>query len=446
VTGAPDGPLGAQEQAVSPAGVRVVLDARPLQSPDRAPLASAYLDGLLGAFDAEPLAGESFAFLIGSDLDDPTGRFGRLTVIGRRQLPPTRLLRSGAMTVDPFVLRGATVGAAWRADRGGAAGAVYHAVGGGPLPIASGLPLIVTLLDLAPWELPAAYQRSVASRFGQRLRSQILRDAAAVIVGSEATARAARKLLRIRRDRLRVVPLAPRPAFVRGPTGAPTAGGGRSGGSRSESVAAAELRTRLGLPDRYVVLAGRFDARLDLATLLTALASLSRAGRPDGLDANVPWPPRILLVGATPEDRAAIARTAARRGIGEAISYAPGLPVEDLAGLIRGARAVLQPSLSEAAGLSVIESIAAGTPVIATTVGPLPELVGAAGLLVEPRDPDRLAAALSTAWADDAVHAGIAATARERSAWETRTWADVARQTRAIYADVGVRERSARAG
>jgi glycosyltransferase involved in cell wall biosynthesis len=67
-------------------------------------------------------------------------------------------------------------------------------------------------------------------------------------------------------------------------------------------------------------------------------------------------------------------------------------------------------------------------------------------LLVEPRDPDRLAAALSTAWADDAVHAGIAAIARERAAWEARTWADVARETRAIYADVGVGERSARAG
>jgi glycosyltransferase involved in cell wall biosynthesis len=431
---------------VPPAGVRVVVDARPLQAPDRAPLASAYLDGLLGAFDADPLPGESFAILVGSDLDDPTERFEHLSVIGRRQLPPTRLLRSGAMTVDPFVLRGAVVGAAWRAERGGAAGAVYHAVGGGPLPIASGLPLIVTLLDLAPWELPAAYQRSIASRFGQRLRGQILRDAAAVIVGSTATARAARRLLRIRRERLRIVPLAPRPAFARPASASQPAGTTAAArtGARSEAVAAAELRTRLGLPDRYVVLAGRFDARLDLATLLSALASLARAGRPVGLDPTVPWPPRILLVGASPEDRAAIARTAARRGIGEAITYAPGLPVEDLAGLVRGARAVLQPSLSEAAGLSVIESIAAGTPVIATTVGPLPELVGGAGLLVEPRDPDRLATALSAAWADDRVHAGIAAIARERSAWEARTWADVARETRAIYAEVGVSPTSAR--
>ena len=77
--------------------------------------------------------------------DDPTTAFTHLEVIGRRQLPPTRLLRSAAMTVDPFVLRGASVGAAWRAERGGAGGAVYHAVGGGPLPIASGLPLVVVV-------------------------------------------------------------------------------------------------------------------------------------------------------------------------------------------------------------------------------------------------------------------------------------------------------------
>src|SRR4029079_17761994 len=123
------------------AGVRVVLDARPLQAPERSPLAAIYLDGLLSAFDAEPLDGESFAFLIASDLDDPTDRYSDLDVVGRRRLPPTRLLRSGAMTVDPFVLRGAAVGAAWRAEQGGAAGAVYHAVGSGALPIASGTPV-----------------------------------------------------------------------------------------------------------------------------------------------------------------------------------------------------------------------------------------------------------------------------------------------------------------
>jgi glycosyltransferase involved in cell wall biosynthesis len=393
--------------------------------PDRAPLAAAYLEGLLGAFDADPLDGESFTFLIGSDLDDPTIRFPHLEVVGRRQLPPTRLLRSGALTVDPFVLRGAMLGATWHAERGGAAGAVYHAVGSGPLPIAAGSPVVVTLLDLAPWELPEAFQRSLAGRFGQRLRAQLVREAAAVIVGSEATARAARRLLRIRRDRLHVVRLAPRPGF--GPTSA-VAGPGPS-----------VVRDRLGLSGRYLVFSGRFDARLDLSTMLGALVALTAAGRPAGLEEEVPWPPRILLVGASPDDRASLARAAARKGVGDSLVYAPALPVPDLVDLVRGARGAILPVLSEGAGLPVIEALACGIPVVASAVGPLPELVGPAGLLVEPRDTDRLAVAMATIWADDAVRDRIAAIARTRAEGEPRTWADVARETRAIYAAVGIR-------
>jgi glycosyltransferase involved in cell wall biosynthesis len=389
-------------------------------------LTATYLDALLRAYDADPIAGESFAIFLRSDLDDPTARYGRLEVVGRRLLPPTRLLRSAAMTVDPFLLRGATLGAAWRAERGGAAGAVYHAVGGS-LPIAPGLPVVVTLLDLAPWEMPASFQGSLAGRFGQRLRAQQLREASAVIVGSQAAARAARRLLHLHDDRIRIVPLAPRPAFA------------ATTGQRRPRPETLELRDRLGLAERYLVFAGRFDARQDLGTLLKALAGLAAAGRPAGLDAAVPWPPRVLLVGASPDDRASLARAAAREGIGESLAYAPALAPDALAGLVRAARAVILPVLSEATGLPVIEAIACGTPVVASAVGPLPELVGPAGLLVEPGEPDRLAVALATVWADDGVHHRITIAARARAKAGKRSWADVARDTRSVYADVGIR-------
>ena len=426
--------LGDDGLVPPPRGVRVVLDARPVQEPDRAPLTAAYLDHLLAAFDAQPLAGESFALFLQSDLDDPTERLQRLEIVGRRLLPPTRWLRSGAMTIDPFLLRGAALGAAWRAERGGAAGAVYHVIGGGSLPLASGLPVVVTLLDLAPWEMPEAFQRSFAGRFGQRLRAQLLRDAAAVIVSSDATARTAHRLLHLRPDRVRVIPLAPRPAFV--PRGAPR--------SASSEVAAADAAARallrgLGVVDRYLVFSGRYDARQDLATLLRALSSLAEAGRPEALDPTVDWPPRVVLVGTDPQDRASLARAAAREGIGGSLAYAPAVPEPVLAGLVRGARAAILPVVSEAVGLPVIEAIATGTPVVASAVGALPELVGMAGLLVEPRDPARLAVALTTIWADDGVHQRVAAAAMERAMGNQRTWADVARETRRVYAQVGIR-------
>jgi glycosyltransferase involved in cell wall biosynthesis len=404
----------------------VVLDARPLQTPERAPLAAAYLEELLNAYDADPLPGESFALFLRSDLPDPTARYKRLDVIGRRLLPPTRILGAAGMTIDPFILRGASLGVAWRAERGGAAGAVYHVVGGGPLPIAPAIPLVATLLDLAPWEMAGTFQQSIAGRFGHRLRGQLLREASAVIVGTEAVAQGARRLLHLKRERLRVVGLAARSEFT-----------ARS--NRRSEREAAELRTRLGIGDRYLVFTGRYDARLDHEALLGALAALAGQARPANLETAVDWPPRVVLAGASPADRAAIARAAARHGIGEQLVYAPALAVEALAGLVRSSRAAILPVLSEAAGLPIVEAIATGTPVVASSVGALPELVGRAGLLVEPGYPSRLATALATIWADDVVHARVAGAARDRARSPHRSWTDIASETRAIYADVGIR-------
>jgi glycosyltransferase involved in cell wall biosynthesis len=410
----------ASQLTLATPGVRVVLDVRPLQEPDRAPTTAIYLGQLLAAFAARPLSGESFALMLQAGLTDPTEAISGLAVIGRRLLPPTRLLRSGAMTVDPFLLRGASLGAGWRAERGGAAGAVYHAVGG-VAPLASGLPVVVTVLDLAPWERPDVYLRSPAARFGHRLRTRIMRDAAAIVVGSEAVARSTRSLLRLRRDKIRVVPLAARDAF-----------------DPAAREAAPLERRRLGLPERYLVYPGRFDARQDLVTLLAALRRLVRIGRPRPLDSDLPWPPRVLLVGASPADRAALARSAARHDVGELLLYAPLLEPGRLAAVVAGARAAVLPMVSDASAFAAIEALAAGTPVIASAVGALPEAVGSAGILVEPRDAERLASALATLWTDDEMHARFVTLAEERSS-HRRTWSEVADETRRVYAEVATR-------
>lgn len=418
--------LASAAEATPPPGVRVVIDGRALQEPERSPLTAAYLDGLLGGFDAEPVPGESFAFLLSSDADDPTVRFPSLSVIGRRLLPPTRLLRSGALTVDPFLLRGASLGAAWRADRRGAAGAVYHAAGGG-LPIASGLPVVATLLDLAPWSAPDAYQRGTAARFGQRLRAQLLRDAAAVLVGTEEVADAARRLLRIRRERLRVVPLAARPFFKDA-----TGDGGRG--------AAQGAVDRVGAGP-YLVYGARHDARHDLVTLTAALARLAATRRPASPRSDdASWPPRIVITEASPDDRADIARVAARHGVGDHLTYVPAVASDELGAIVRGARAVLVPMRADATGFAALDAIAAGVPVVASAVEALPGIVGTAGILVEPRDVDRLAAALTTIWTNQSLHRRLAAAAAASSV-ATRTWRDVARDVRAVYAEVGIMSR-----
>jgi glycosyltransferase involved in cell wall biosynthesis len=228
-----------------------------------------------------------------------------------------------------------------------------------------------------------------------------------------------------------VVPLAPHPAFAAAAAGA--------GAGEAQSPATSDEQARLGLPERYLVYFGRFDARHDLPTLLRALAGLADRPRPRGLTATAPWPPRVLIVGASPNDRAALARAAGRAGAAGAFVYAPAMAPERLAGLVRHSRAVVMPANSDGAGLAALDAIAAGVPVVATAVGALPEVVGRAGILVEPRDPARLGEALRTAWADDRVRGRLVEAARAHRDADPRTWADVALETRRVYADIGVR-------
>ncbi len=70
------------------------------------------------------------------------------------------------------------------------------------------------------------------------------------------------------------------------------------------------------------------------------------------------------------------------------------LPDEELAGLYNCAQALVLPSLMEGFGLPAVEAAACGCPVIATTASPLPDLLGPAGIYIDPDQPEALRAAL----------------------------------------------------
>jgi glycosyltransferase involved in cell wall biosynthesis len=405
-------------------GTRVVVDLRPLQEPERAAITAVYLEHLLAAFAADPLPGESFVPLLRGLRPDPTEALeaAGLIVAGRRWLPPTaRLLRAAGLTLDSFLLRAAAVGTTW----GGSPPpvAVYHTAGGA-VPLGSSLPVVATVLDLAPWELPAVYAASPAARFGHRLRTRILRDATRLIVCSRTVAESARRRVHIDPSRIAVVPLAPTPAFT-------TAAG--------DAERSAAISTRLGLPDRYLAFAGRFDARKDFTSLFAALDGLRKEepSAREGRRHAVPWPP--VLVVATPanvsdEERDALSQAIERHGLASVVRVTPPLAAQDVAALEAGARGFVYPARSEATGLQVIDALALGVPVVASRVGALADIVGPAGILVEPRDPARLAAAIRAIWAADRIHEQLARVARQRAETNARSWADVARETRDVYA------------
>ena len=91
--------------------------------------------------------------------------------------------------------------------------------------------------------------------------------------------------------------------------------------------------------------------------------------------------------------------------------------------------------LTDATAVGALEALALGVPVVCSRAGSLPETVGSAEIVVRPRDPARMAAAIEAMWATGSLaQQSCVAGARRRADAKRRTWADVADETRAVYA------------
>ena len=173
---------------------------------------------------------------------------------------------------------------------------------------------------------------------------------------------------------------------------------------------------RFRLPGPFVLFVGRLAPNKGLLTLLEAFGSLARED------------PQATLVLAGADGGMAATLDERTRTLGLEGRVRRLGHVEDdglLAAGFRDARLFVLPSDYEAFGLVLLEAMAQGTPVIATTVGGIPEFVedGKAGLLVPPADPVALSKALLHLWSDPAAARAMGRYGREelvpRYSWDT---------------------------
>jgi glycogen synthase len=175
-----------------------------------------------------------------------------------------------------------------------------------------------------------------------------------------------------------------------------------------------------GLPRPRVAYLGRLAPQKDVGTLLHAFARL-------------PVGAQLLLVGDGP-DRAALQRLARRHG--GRVHFTGFVPHAQVPAVLQHADLLVLPSLYEDLSSALIEAMAAGLPVVATRVGGTADLVrhGVNGLLVAPRDPAALAAAISQVLADPAAAARMSAAARHTAAGYA--WPGLAREVLKVYQQV----------
>ena len=129
----------------------------------------------------------------------------------------------------------------------------------------------------------------------------------------------------------------------------------------------------------YVLHVGDLHARRNLPLLVDAVLEAGR--RLGGSPALA-----LVLVGVDRGVRATLLARASEAGAGGVVVHLSKLNDTELRALFRGAAAFVYPSLYEGFGLPLLEAMASGTPVIGSTAASIPEVVGDAGLLVDPRD------------------------------------------------------------
>ena len=268
---------------------------------------------------------------------------------------------------------------------------------------------LVTIYDLAMDRLGTPSRKL----FGQRrsfLRTKrtALRALRVVTISKHSAADIA-ELYGVPRERIAVVSPAVSPEF------APVADAGM----------VSAVTARYGISrGAYVLSGGGAEPRKNIAMLVEAFGRAPRLR--DRMN--------LVVVGGMDHGADAIRSAVGRAGLESAVVFTGHVPLDDLRALYAGCALFAFPSLYEGFGMSPLEAMVCGAPVVCSSASALPEAVGDAALLVDPRDPDGWVQAMTRMMDDAALREDL----RRRGVLRAKafSWEQSARDLLKVYEDL----------
>lgn len=268
---------------------------------------------------------------------------------------------------------------------------------------------ILTIHDLSYVLYPQFHSRY--NRFYQRLMMPTFaRHATHIVVPSLATQRDVIAHYQIPLERISVIPEGVDDAFR-----APVAEGARR-----------RVRQTYSIPNPFILFVGTLEPRKNIAGLLDAFAGLLHVSGQPLLD--------LVLAGKLGWMYEPILARVKTLGLEARVRLIGFVPDDDLPALYSAAEIFVFPSWFEGFGLPPLEAMACGTPVVASRAGSLAEVVGDAGLLVDPADSQELTTALRSVLEQPALRARLRAAGPLQAA--PFTWDRAARATASLCRDV----------
>lgn len=284
-------------------------------------------------------------------------------------------------------------------------------------PLPPGLRAVVTVHDTIVERFPELTIPSRRARLFWRAKVRLaLAQARIVLTVSRHAARDLATLFRLSEDRIRVAEAAPAEDF--------------QPGSRAD---ADRVTARMGIPAgaRWFVYVGGFNPHKRVDAVVRAHARVAE-GRED--------PPHLLLVGSTESDVfhaniEEIRNEIRSCGTERLVHWTGFVPDSELRHLHTVSLGLVLVSEAEGFGLPAVEAAACGSPVIATSNSPLPELLAGAGFFVDPGDDASLTGALATLADDRAARDAFREKALEKAGqlcWEASADAAMAALEEAV--------------
>lgn len=297
---------------------------------------------------------------------------------------------------------------------------IFHSLSA-QVPFRVNCPTVVTLPDFTNLIIneKGLCRKPLDVRVGDYVQMKSIRKADIIITLSKNSRRDIVRLLPVAEGKVEVIYLAADSNFV----------------PLKEKEQLIEIRRKYSIKHEFILYVGGFGYNKNINRLIRAFHQFL-------LISNHKW--QLILTGKSPNEKIANSGDVTRHegvteiknlihslGLVNEVVFTGFVPDEDLPALYSAASLFVFPSLYEGFGLPPLEAMACGTPVIASNTSSLPEVIGDAGILVNPLSIKEMTEAMTSVLSSDTLQRGLSQKGLERA--KRFSWEKTARETLTVY-------------